>query len=122
MQLASALLGGTIYGDVEAERPGTDAHSQKRGGTEHLVHVAADTHLRRLLGTDTLSVNTRHLQAVAEPGAGLRVAALAPDGVIEALESEDGRFLGVQFHPERMGPEAAPLFRHLVEAARSAAA
>ena len=118
MQLGNALLGGTLYGDVEAERPGTAVHSQKRGGDTHPVRVAPDTHLRRLLGTAELTVNTRHLQAVAAPGAGLRVAALAPDGVIEALESEDGRFLGVQFHPERMGPEAAPLFRHLVEAAR----
>jgi len=122
MQLGNALLGGTIYGDVEAERPGTGVHSQKRGGAEHAVRVAEGTHLRRLLGTDRLTVNTRHLQAVAAPGAGLRVAALAPDGVIEALESDDGRFIGVQFHPERMGAAAAPLFRHLVETARRAAA
>jgi putative glutamine amidotransferase len=121
MQLASALVGGTIYGDVEAERPGTGTHSQKRGGNEHPLRVEPGTHLRRLLGTAELTVNTRHLQAVAAPGAGLRVAAVADDGVIEALESEDGTFLGVQFHPERMGPEAAPLFRHLVERARAAA-
>ena len=117
MQLASALRGGTTYGDVEAERAGTGVHSQKRGGTEHAVRVAPGTHLRRLLGTPALTVNTRHLQAVAEPGADLRVAAVAEDGVIEALESEDGLFLGVQFHPERMGSEAGPLFRHLVDAA-----
>jgi putative glutamine amidotransferase len=121
MQLASALRGGTIYGDVQAERAGSLVHSQKRGGTEHPVRVAPGTHLRRLFGTAELTVNTRHLQAVAEPGAGLRVAAVAPDGVIEALESEDGAFLGVQFHPERMGAAAEPLFRHLVEAARRAA-
>jgi putative glutamine amidotransferase len=121
MQLASALRGGTIYGDVQAERAGTAVHSQHRGGTEHAVRVAPGTHLRRLLGTAELTVNTRHLQAVAEPGAGLRVAAVAPDGVIEALETEDGRFLGVQFHPERMGAAAA-LFQHLVETARKEAA
>jgi putative glutamine amidotransferase len=121
MQLASALRGGTLYGDVQAERPGTAVHSQKRGGTTHVVRVAPGTHLRRLLGTDALEVNTRHLQAVADPGAGLRVAATADDGVIEALETADGRFLGVQFHPERMGPEATPLFRHLVAAAAAAA-
>ncbi len=122
MQLANALAGGTLYGDVEREHAGALVHSQKRGGTTHAVRVAEGTHLRRLLGTAELTVNTRHLQAVASPGLGLRVAAVAPDGVIEALESADGRFVGVQFHPERMEAEAAPLFRHLVEAARQAAA
>jgi putative glutamine amidotransferase len=122
MQLGNALLGGSIYGDVEAERTGTQVHSQKRGGTEHPVRVEPNTHLRRLLGTDVITVNTRHLQAVAGLGAGLRVAARAPDGVIEALESEDGRFIGVQFHPERMGPDAEPLFRHIVREARQQAA
>src|SRR5690606_13849779 len=38
MQLANALLGGTIYGDVEAERQGTHVHSQHRGGDEHPLH------------------------------------------------------------------------------------
>lgn len=122
MQLGNAILGGSIYGDVEAEREGTHVHSQKRGGTDHPVHVAPDTHLRRILETDSLVVNTRHLQAVAAPAEGLRVAATAPDGVIEALESEDGRFIGVQFHPERMEQGAEALFRHLVESARGASA
>ena len=122
MQLGNALLGGSIYGDVEAEREGAHVHSQMRGGTEHVVHVAAETHLCRILGTDHVVVNTRHLQAVATPGSGLRIAATATDGVIEALESLDGQFIGVQFHPERMGREMEPLFRHLVEGARREAA
>ncbi|NNF58288.1 MAG: C26 family cysteine hydrolase domain-containing family [Rhodothermaceae bacterium] len=121
MQLANALRGGTIYADVEAQRPHTSAHSQKREATDHSVHVADGTHLRRLLGTADLTVNTRHIQAIAEPGRGLRVTGTAPDGVIEALESQDGRFIGVQFHPERMGAEAEGLFQHLVAEARALA-
>ncbi len=118
MQLVSARLGGTIYADVERQREGTAVHSEKRGGTEHPVVVEPNTHLRRLLGTDRVTANTRHVQAVAEPGAGLVVSARAPDGVIEAVERPDGRVLGVQFHPERMGGVGAPLFAHLVALAR----
>jgi putative glutamine amidotransferase len=118
MQLGSALAGGTIYADVQTQRAGSAAHSQKRGGTDHPVMLEPDSYLRRVLERDTLFVNTRHLQAIETPGHGLRVAARSLDGVIEAVESEDGSFLGVQWHPERMDATMAPLFRHLVEQAR----
>ena len=119
MQLANAIRGGTIYADVQAQRADTEAHSERRQASDHAVRVADGTHLRRLLGTDDLTVNTRHIQAIAEPGRGLQVSAVASDGVIEALESPDGRFIGVQFHPERMGAEADGLFQHLVAEART---
>ncbi len=48
-------------------------------------------------------VNSRHHQAIADPGR-LRVAARAPDGVIEAVEDPGAnRFVvGVQWHPENL--------------------
>jgi putative glutamine amidotransferase len=119
MQRLNALAGGTIYGDVEAEHDGADTHSQKRGGTTHDVTLADNSRLRRWLGTNTLTVNTRHLQALATLGEGFSVAATAPDGVIEAIEHKNGRLFGVQFHPERMGAVTRPLFRTLVEKAIS---
>ena len=42
------------------------------------------------------------------------MTARSPDGVIEAIESADGRVIGVQFHPERMLDRALPLFQDLV--------
>lgn len=117
MQLGNATAGGTLYADVQAQYDGSAAHSQKRGATEHAVAVEPGTHLHRVLQRDRFAVNTRHIQAVAVPGPGLRIAARAPDGVIEAVESEDGLFVGVQWHPERMDEEMMPLFRHLVEEA-----
>lgn len=119
MQLGNAAAGGTLYADVQSQLAGSGAHSQKRGGTEHAVSIEPGTHLHRVLQRTALPVNTRHLQAIQTPGRGLRVAARAPDGVIEAVESEDGLFLGVQWHPERMDDAMAPLFRHLVEQARA---
>ena len=118
MQLANALYGGSLYADVEQQHDESLVHSQHRGGTTHPVHVEPQTHLLLILGTDSVLANTRHLQAIAHPGEGLRVAARAPDGVIEAVESDDGSFVGVQFHPERMGREMVPLFSHLVANAK----
>lgn len=116
MQRLNALAGGTIYGDVEREHEGAQTHSQKRGATTHPVQIQS-ARLRELLSTDTVRVNTRHLQAIADVGTGFSVAATAPDGVIEAIEHESGRILGVQFHPERMGDAMQPLFRWLVSEA-----
>ena len=49
--------------------------------------------------------------------AGFLVSAAAPDGVLEAIETTDGRRLwGVQFHPERLlseDPRLVALFRLL---------
>jgi putative glutamine amidotransferase len=117
MQLLNAWANGTIYGDVEAQHDGALTHSQKRGATTHPVHIDPASQLHDILGTDTLTVNTRHLQAIASVGQGFSVAATAPDGVIEAIEHENGRIFGVQFHPERMGASLQPLFRALVSQA-----
>lgn len=121
MQRLNALAGGTIYGDLEAEHDGAQTHSQKRGATTHSVTLAESSRLRRWLDTETLTVNTRHLQAIASLGEGFTVAARAPDGIIEAIEHESGQCFGVQFHPERMGSVTQPLFGALIERARATA-
>lgn len=118
MQLLNALAGGRIYADVERQLPGAAVHSEKRGADTHALEIEPDTHLAAILGRTRCTVNTRHIQAVAEVGAPYRVSARAPDGAIEAIESEDGLVLGVQFHPERMGEAMSPLFAHLVAKAQ----
>ena len=118
MQLLNAVGGGSIFADVERQVNGASVHSSGRGADVHPVRLVEGSHLRAALGVDTLVVNTRHVQAVAEVGRGFTVAATAPDGVIEAIESADGRMIGVQFHPERMGEAMQPLFRRLVDQAR----
>lgn len=120
MQLGNALRGGTLYADVERQREGVAVHSRPRGGTAHPASVEAGTRLAEIVGRDALVVNTRHVQAIAEPGDGLRVSARAPDGVIEAIESEDGAFIGLQFHPEAMDPPLDAVFSDLVARARLA--
>lgn len=65
-------------------------------------------------------VTSAHRQAISDPGS-LRIAARAPDGVIEAIEEPGRRFyVGVQWHPERTRHEAlgVGVFRRLIDSAR----
>jgi len=121
MQFVNAMAGGSIYADVQ-HQTAAEAHSPQRGAAEHEVRIAAGSHLRRILQAEHLVTNTFHIQAIAEPGAGLSVTAQAPDGVIEGIESGDGRVIGLQFHPERMAALAPALFGSLIEQAARARA
>ncbi len=122
MQLINARRGGTLFADVQASC-GVGPHSPARNGglpVQHDAELVAGSLLSTCVGAARLSVNSSHVQAVERLGQGLRRAAVAPDGVCEALESDDGLMLGVQFHPERL-PDTpwAALFNWLVDRARA---
>ncbi|MBR3765430.1 MAG: gamma-glutamyl-gamma-aminobutyrate hydrolase family protein [Clostridia bacterium] len=124
IQLLNVALGGTLYQDLKSEWPGSLAHQQhqKPEYTSHPVSIVSDTQLQHILETDMLAVNSHHHQAVKELAPELRVSALSPDGVIEAVEHMQLPFcLAVQWHPERLawrpGQDAhTALFRAFVEA------
>ncbi len=118
MQFVNAMAGGTIYADVQNQK-NSNVHSSGRGATDHPIRIESDTHLHNILNVSELITNTYHLQAIAEVGDGLTVTATAEDGVVEAIESNDGRIIGVQFHPERMTDRAQPLFDDLVARAKA---
>ena len=113
MQFLNAQAGGTIYADVMAQHEGAFAHSTGRGAQLHPVRFAPDSRIGQLLG-DEMIINTYHIQAVAQVGKGLRAVGFSSDGIIEAIESLDGRLLGVQFHPELMYEETHALFEDFV--------
>lgn len=121
MQFINARLGGTLFADVQAQL-GVGAHSPKRtGGVDitHDVSIEAGSLLANLVGAPSVPANSFHLQAVENVGEGLRVNAHSSDGIIEGIEGEGGRLLGVQFHPEAMpGSAWDNLFEHLVGQAR----
>ena len=106
IQTLVAALGGRLHQDLKECMPEADLlkHSQDlpREYASHSVTLAEDSLVRNIFGnTDKLQVNSFHHQAVAESGPHLRVSAVAPDGVIEAVESNEHKsILGVQWHPE----------------------
>lgn len=70
---------------------------------QHWHHVyVVDSLFAELLGAKgKVMVNDWHHQSVkVNPLARTRVVAVAPDGVVEALESADRLTMSVQFHPE----------------------
>ena len=66
---------------------------------KHTVTLCEGSRLSNLFGAKQIRGATMHNYAVNRPSDRLTVAALAEDGVIEAIEYED-YVLGVQFHPE----------------------
>lgn len=66
----------------------------------HSVEIVKDTLLYKIVGQSEIMVNSRHSFHI--PDAGLnKISALAPDGIIEAVENPNGLFqLGLQWHPE----------------------
>lgn len=122
-QLLTVAAGGALYQDVGSEYPGAIRHDYFPKQGEHtrqdLVHpvkVVPDTLLNRLLGTDTLLVNSMHHQGIKRLAPTLVANAFAPDGLIEGVESGNDEFvLGVQWHPEDLA-DSDPMMRRLFDA------
>jgi len=112
-QILAASAGGTVVQDLE--RAGKTGHTVPEPNDRQAHDVIVSPNARFLPAAGgCLAVNSRHHQAVAEPGDGLSVVARAADGVVEAIEAGTGdRFvLGVQWHPENMSQqEHVAIFR-----------
>lgn len=123
MQVLNVAAGGDIHQDIgTAGARVKHFQDAPRWYPTHAVHVYPGTRLAVILGERELRVNSFHHQAVRRLAPGLRAAALAADGIVEAVEGTGRPFvLGVQFHPESMWeryPIFLELFTALVEAAR----
>ena len=98
-QVINVYFGGTLWQDLPSERPGEIAHRSKK---LHPIRIVQGSRLAKSLRAENLMVNTSHHQAVKDLAPGFRAVAFAPDGVVEAIESNDLPVAGVQFHPERL--------------------
>ena len=122
-ELFNVALGGTLYQDIETQRPDSLFHPcyDKPADQVHDVDIKAGTALMQIVQNDKIRVNSRHHQGVCEIGKGLVVSGCASDGLVEALELPDHPFaVGVQWHPETLSsyaPEAVRLFGALTDAA-----
>jgi putative glutamine amidotransferase len=115
----SQVLNVARGGDLVQHLPdvvGDEKHKHTPGSfSDHDVTVEDGTRLGSLLG-DRAPVKSHHHQGIGRIGEGLRVAAHAEDGTIEAVEDPGRRFaVGVLWHPE--AGEDARLFEELVREA-----
>lgn len=119
MQVMNVAAGGTLVQHLP-DVLGHDEHRRRVGsfeGVAHDVTVEPGTLAAEAAGAPTAEVRSHHHQGVDRLGEGLRVTARAEDGLPEAIEGKDGRFvLGVQWHPEA-DPESRVIERFVRAAA-----
>jgi putative glutamine amidotransferase len=109
-QLLNVALGGTLYADLPSQRPGQINHSRLDCPSEtvHEVRLTPHSLIARIIGGQTLGVNSTHHQAVNKVAEPLTATAVSSDGVVEGLELKPRMarwlpfLLSVQFHPERL--------------------
>jgi putative glutamine amidotransferase len=128
-QVLNVAAGGTLVQDIPSAVDTDLSHSRPnpKDCIAHPVQITRGSRLHVALGARvdaacTCRVNSRHHQSVGRIGQELVASAVAPDGIVEAIEDPAAAFcVGVQWHPEnfwRTG-EFKPLFDAFIEAARS---
>ncbi|MDX2038005.1 MAG: gamma-glutamyl-gamma-aminobutyrate hydrolase family protein [Isosphaeraceae bacterium] len=123
MQELNVVNGGGLFIHLPEDMPRGIPHRDPQGGVHrHTVIMEPGTRLEEIYGPGEIRVNSYHHQGIRKLAPIFRVAALAPDGLIEAFEGKDPSWwvVGVQWHPEAEG--TISLDTQLIEAFVSAAA
>jgi putative glutamine amidotransferase len=126
-------LGGSLYQDLTADRPGPFVHDQSLGETprprteaHHAVIVRPGSCLADLLGQDAVDVNSMHHQGIQRLAPSLVPVAHASDGLVEGVEAAEAArssfLVGVQWHPEELARAGDGPSRRLFERFVAAAA
>jgi putative glutamine amidotransferase len=124
-QILNVSRGGTL--EQEMTGVGREHHPKRPDkladilAQRHPVEIDTGSKLAAALHTSTTLTNSTHHQAISTAGEGLTITGRAPDGTVEAIETDDDAFVvGVQWHPEKLPPpEHQGLFDALVCAASS---
>lgn len=129
IQALNVVLNRKLIPDIPSCVPNALTHRSVGYGVSlsHEISIEPDSLMERAYGARKMTVNTRHHQGMTPDmvPASLRVTAIAPDGVVEAVEGMGDQFIvGVQFHPERKKDAfirdiSTPLFEAFVQACRN---
>ncbi|HJU75230.1 MAG TPA: gamma-glutamyl-gamma-aminobutyrate hydrolase family protein, partial [Gemmatimonadaceae bacterium] len=98
LQVINVTLGGTLYQDLEAQYPDAIKHDYfptygfKRDHLAHDVMVTAGSRLRDVLARERITVNSMHHQGIKTLAPALVASAVAPDGLVEAVELPSSSF------------------------------
>lgn len=124
-QILNIVVGGYLIGDILTWMPEALIHYAQDGvSASHEVAVEPGTIVHGCYGATTITTNSRHHQGLTPEFVSdrFRVSAMAPDGIVEAVEMKDAPFVvGVQWHPERRADSyinsiSGPLFAAFVDA------
>lgn len=121
-QIMALAQGGTLYQDITEVAAVQHQQKAPRNYPIHGVTVLKESLLYQITGLKSFRVNSFHHQAIRKVGKGMKVAAVATDDIIEAVEVPLHPFaLGVQWHPEWLihTKHAAALFSVLAKTASS---
>ena len=107
-QETNVALGGSLHQAVQDQaglldhRAPKDKSAQEQYAPVHPVQVLEGGVLQGIVGSGDIQVNSVHGQGIKRLAQGLRVEALAPDGLVEAfsVDNASGFNLCVQWHPE----------------------
>jgi putative glutamine amidotransferase len=112
-QVLNSLLGGTLHQHVP-DLVGNRSHQPGPGVFGEIeVNAEPGSLVAKAMG-ESFSVLCSHHQSINLLGRGLRPTAHSEDGIIEAVEGDDGFLVGVQWHPEQSADTR--LFRELIGA------
>lgn len=104
LQILNIAIGGDMYQDIYMQSQNKLLqHTQlaPRSHTSHFVHVSEGSKLSDIVQVEKFKVNSFHHQAVRKIPADFKASAIASDGIIEAFESMNHKFvMGLQWHPE----------------------
>jgi putative glutamine amidotransferase len=127
IQELNVALGGSLIQRVH-EQAGRFDHRggpgtlEIRYGPKHPIRATGS--LARIVGADSIEVNSLHGQSIDRLADALVVEALASDGTIEAvaMPSAPGWLLGLQWHPEwafASNPHSVAIFSAFGDACRA---
>ncbi|MCQ2289408.1 MAG: membrane dipeptidase [Muribaculaceae bacterium] len=111
-QMLNVALGGSLIQDIPSQvKDQSITHRVTAGASRvHDVKVEPGSLLHKIVGKESLGVNSAHHQAVKALAPGAHCDAASSDGVVEAIDFYPlHRILGVQWHPEGFRGEDADM-------------
>ncbi len=104
MQELNVAFGGDIIQDIESTLPSSTIKHKGISTLKkaHLINISENSLLHKITNRQTMFVNSNHHQSINKVADNFVATAIAPDGIIEAMECKNCNnfVLGLQWHPE----------------------
>ena len=102
-QLMNVASGGDLIQDINQSIKTKIQHEQTnpKNQVSHSIIIQKNSKLHKITNSENIEVNSAHHQSIDNLGKNFISTAVAPDGIIEAIEHIKHRWcIGLQWHPE----------------------